>query len=202
MNFFLTLLFIFIIASSIFASIDYNMVYDSDGMGYDSLNCKYKVKLQVKSNDGDVPVGFFNLRVLYNNSCLTYNINESYSLGPIEDHEFNSIDVYTLVPVEMSSEKCGINGVYIGGDNSPVMCYNLDNTWTDCAVLVFDVVDPAQNTDLRWDTNGVQNQITLYDPKGQTLVSWRKLLNLIPTFFFSHQIFMGRAMLCVCYSIF
>lgn len=54
MNFFLTLLFIFIIASSIFASIDYNMVYDSDGMGYDSLNCKYKVKLQVKSNDGDV----------------------------------------------------------------------------------------------------------------------------------------------------
>ena len=159
----LTLLFIFSIASTIFASIDYNMVYDSDGMGYDSLNCKYKVKLQIKSNNGDVPIGFFNLRILYNNACLAYNNAESYSLGPIEDHEVYSIDVYTLVPVEMSSDKCGINGVYNGSNSNPLMCYNLNNTWTDCAVLVFDVADSGQNTDLRWDSNGVQNQITLYD---------------------------------------
>ncbi len=159
----LALVFVLTLISTIFASIDYNMVYDTDGMGYDAVNGKYLVKLQVKSNDGDVPVGFFNLRILYNNACLAYNNAESYSTGAIADHQFFGMDVYNLVPAEMSSIKCGINGVYSGPNTSPMMCYLLGNTWTDCAVMVFDVVDPAQSTNLRWDISGVQNQITQYD---------------------------------------
>ncbi len=159
----LALVFVLTLISTIFASIDYNMVYDTDGMGYDAVNGKYLVKLQVKSNDGDVPVGFFNLRILYNNACLAYNNAESYSTGAIANHEFFGMPVYNLVPAEMSSIKCGINGVYSGPNTSPMMCYLLGNTWTDCAVMVFDVVDPAQSTNLRWDISGVQNQITQYD---------------------------------------
>ena len=160
----LALVFILTLISTIFASIDYNMIYDADGMGYDADNGKYKVKLQIKSNDGTQPVGFFNLRILYNNACLTYNMGESYSTGPIEDWiAFGMFDVYNLIPVEMSSIKCGINGVYTGSNTNPGMCYYLDNTWTDCAVLVFDVADASQSTNLRWDISGVQNQITLYD---------------------------------------
>ncbi len=159
----LALVFVLTLISTIFASIDYNMVYDADGMGYDAANGKYKVKLQVKSNAGDVPVGFFNLRILFNNACLTYNNAESYSLGPIEDHIFFEMDIYQLVPAEMSAIKCGINGVYNGVSTTPMMCYMLGDVWTDCAVMVFDVADAAQNTNLRWDISGVQNQITQYD---------------------------------------
>ncbi len=159
----LVIVFVLTLTGTIFASIDYSIVYDADGMGYDAANGKYKVKLQVKSNAGDIPVGSFNLRILYNNACLNYNISESYCMGPIDDHEFFGIDVYSLIPVQMSSYKCGLNGVYDGSASSPVMCYFLDNTWTDCIVLVFDVADAAQNTNLRWDITGVQNAITQYD---------------------------------------
>ncbi len=154
--------FVLALVSTVSAAIDYNMVYDTDGMGYDEVNGKYRVKLQVKSDDGDVPVGFFNLRILYNNAGMAFNIAESYSLGPIEDHDFFDLQVYDLIPVEMSSIKCGINGIYIGPNTTPMLCYMLDNTWTDCAVMVFDVVNAAETVNLRWDDSGVQNQITDY----------------------------------------
>ncbi len=144
-------------------SIDYNIVYDTDGMGFDDANDKYRIKLQIKYNNGVAPIGFFNLRILYNDACLAYNNAESYSLGPIEDFEFFGMDIYNLEPIEMSSIKCGINGVYAGIIDYPLFCYNLDNTWTDCAVMVFDVVDFTQGTNIRWDMNDAQNQVTLYD---------------------------------------
>ncbi len=140
------------------------MVYDSDGMGYDNVNNQYRVKLQIKSNAGDIPMGYFNLRLLYNNACLSFNITDSYSLGPVEDYLFASaMDVYTLLPVEMSPVKCGINGIYDGPATSPVMCYNLGDTWTDCAVMVFDVVNSEFTVDIHWDQSGVQNHITQYN---------------------------------------
>ncbi len=154
----------FMLTLFLYGSIDYNIVYDADGMGYDSMNNQYKVKLQIKSNAGDLPIGFFNLRLLYNNACLSFNISDSYSLGPVEDHLFaSSLDVYTLLPVEMSPVKCGINCIYYGPATSPVMCYNLGDTWTDCAVMVFDVVNSEFTVDIHWDQSGVQNHITLYN---------------------------------------
>ena len=156
--------FLMITVATLFGSIDYNIDYESDGMGYDEVNNKYRIKLQVKSNDGDFPIGFFNLRVLYNNQCLLFNNSESYSTGPIEDWIFSDlIDVYRLIPVEMSSIKCGFDGIYNGPNTNSAMCYILDNTWTDCGILVFDVINANESTNIRWDQSGVQNQFCLYD---------------------------------------
>ena len=135
-----------------------------DGMGYDEVNGRYRIKLQIKSNDGDVPLGFFNLRILYNDLALLFNTEESYSSGPIEDHFYmETFDMYTLVPTAASAIRCGINGVYHGGHTQPQMCYYLDNTWTDCGVLVFNIINVGQSTNIRWDPVDVQNSIKTYD---------------------------------------
>ncbi len=164
MKIFFILTLYFGLSVFLYGSIDYNMVYDSDGMGYDAVNNQYKIKLQIKSNAGDVPLGFFAQRILYNNAAISFNCSDSYSLGPIEDHTaFSVLDVYTIVPVEMSSIKCGINGLYPWAPTIPGVCYNLGDTWTDCAVMVFDVIDDFEFLGIHWDQSGVQNQITLYD---------------------------------------
>ena len=147
-----------------YGSIDYNIVHNSDGMGYDEVNNKYRIKLQIKSNTGDVPIGFFNLRIIYNNNCLAYNIGESYSIGPIEDFTaFGLFDIYDLIPMETTSVQCGFSGVYSGLINGPELCYYIGDSWTDCGVLIFDVIDGNQNMDIHWDQGSAQNQVTLYD---------------------------------------
>ncbi len=159
---FILLAVILVSLSLAWADIDFLMDNTSTGLGYDAVNSTYTVKLKVRNHDGNAAIGHFNLRVLYNNNVLDFDINSSSFDDPLLSFDpFGITPSYTGLPVEMSSIKCGFNVLF--NQSFEAMAYVLDTTFIDIGTLVFNVTGSDDNIDLHWDQSGVQNQILYWD---------------------------------------
>ena len=159
---FILLAIILVSFSLAWADIDYLMVNSGPGLGYDQANNTYTVKLRARNHDSAVSIGHFNLRILYNDSILDFNMASSSFDDPLLSFDpFGMGASYTGSPVEMSSFKCGLNVLF--GQNFEALAYSLDTTFIDLGTIVFDVIGSDDNIDIHWDQTGVQNQITTWD---------------------------------------
>ncbi len=159
---FILLAVILVSLSMAWADIDFLMENSGAGLGYDAANSTYTVKLKIRSNTGPQSIGHFNLRVLYNNNVLNFDMASSSFDDPLFSYDpFNMTPSYIGNPVEMSNIKCGFNVLFT--QSFQMFAYSLDTTFIDVGTLVFNVVGSDDNIDLHWDQSGVQNQILTWE---------------------------------------
>ncbi|MBI9070062.1 MAG: T9SS type A sorting domain-containing protein [Melioribacteraceae bacterium] len=169
-HFFKIIVLLIILARSLNAGIDYNIKTSGDGLGLVEIGggaYQLKVILQIKNSSGILDLGAFNLRVSYNAVDVIPNLVQSTALDPLLSFNPGLGNAYSFSPIGIPES--GV--VTVNADFNytvDLAAYDLpSSSYTDVALLVFNIIHPTGSADLAWVIGVNDNYVTDFEGTAQ-----------------------------------